>query len=228
MHTDFHKTSRPAGFFITGTDTDVGKTYAAGCIGLTLTQQQIAVSPRKPIASGCILQPDGSLLSEDALFLQQSCSPSESLDAICPHTYQPAISPQRALAQAQAELTTADLARACQVAAGRFPMVEGAGGFYSPLASDGLNRDLAVALNYPVIVVVGNQLGCINHTLLTLAAIEQAGLKVHSVIVNDVTAEADIDNYHDIKAMLSTENYNCYHLSYSPKQQAHTIPDFTL
>mgnify|MGYP002067838480 CR=1 FL=1 len=73
MNESLNKTTRAGGFFITGTDTDVGKTYVAGCIAHTLIQKGYQVIPRKPIASGCIKQADGNLLSEDAFFLQQSC-----------------------------------------------------------------------------------------------------------------------------------------------------------
>jgi len=187
-----NKTTRPGnspgGFFITGTDTDVGKTYVAGCIAHTLIQKGYQVIPRKPIASGCIKQADGSLLSEDALFLQQSCQSNESLQTICPYQYEPPISPQTAIERAGLVISTQDLLTACQASSqleeGDFLLVEGAGGFYSPICSDGLNKDLAQALGLPVILVVKNQLGCINHTLLSLAAIEQAGLQVHSIILN--------------------------------------------
>lgn len=188
----FNKTTRPGnlprGFFITGTDTDVGKTYVAGCIAHTLIQNGYQVTPRKPIASGCIKQADGSLLSEDALFLQQSCQSNESLQTICPYQYEPPISPQTAIEQVGLVISTQDLLTACQPSSNllenEFLLVEGAGGFYSPICSDGLNKDLAQALGLPVILVVKNQLGCINHTLLSLAAIEQAGLQAHSIIIN--------------------------------------------
>jgi len=192
MNDSLNKTTRPGnspgGFFITGTDTDVGKTYVAGCIAHTLIQKGYQVIPRKPIASGCIKQTDGSLLSEDALFLQQSCQSKESLQTICPYQYQPPISPQIAIEQAGLVISTKDLLSACQASskleADDLLLVEGAGGFYSPICSDGLNKDLAQALGLPVVLVVKNQLGCINHTLLSLAAIEQAGLQAHSIIIN--------------------------------------------
>ena len=188
MNESLNKTTRPGGFFITGTDTDVGKTYVAGCIAHTLIQKGYQVIPRKPIASGCIKQTDGSLLSEDALFLQQSSQSNESLQTICPYQYEPPISPQTAIERAGLVISTKDLVNACQPTSklkdGDFLLVEGAGGFYSPICSDVLNKDLAKKLGLPVVLVVKNQLGCINHTLLSLAAIEQAGLQTHSIIIN--------------------------------------------
>ena len=222
------KPSRPAGFFITGTDTDVGKTFATGCIGLSLIKQGFEVAPRKPIASGCIPQADDSLLSEDALFIQQACLSNEPLKTICPHTFEPAISPQRALFKAKQNITTHDLTLACHTPNSHFALIEGAGGFYSPLAIDGLNVDLAQALNHPVILVVGNKLGCINHARLTIEAIKAANLPLHSVIVNDTDPTADKDNLIDIQALLKADAIPCYHLAYSENFTAQAIPGFQI
>ena len=196
------------GAFITGTDTDVGKTYVACCIAKTLIKQKIAVTPRKPIASGCIRQKNGSLLSEDALFLQQACQSKASLKTICPYQFEPAISPQQAIQQANLTITIQDLVQACQNNNDSFTMVEGAGGFYSPLALDGLNKDLAIQLNLPVTLVVANRIGCINQTLLSIEAIQNSGLKLHSIIINQITNNnfnyaQDLKDYTD-NAIFST------------------------
>ena len=183
-HDALKKTTRPGGFFITGTDTDVGKTYVSGCIASTLRQQGITVAPRKPIASGCLPQADGTLLSEDALFLQQATHTTDSLKIICPYQFEAAISPHMAIKQANLDITINDLFKACKAPEDQFALVEGAGGFYSPLALDGLNKDLAIALNYPVILVVANRIGCINQTLLNITAIAQAKLHLHSIVIN--------------------------------------------
>lgn len=209
------KTTRPSGFFITGTDTDVGKTYAAACIAYTLYKQEVQVSPRKPIASGCIRRKDGTLLAEDALFVKQACHSSEALETICPYTFAPPISPSRALLQAGMRISTQMLQKACKVEPGHLALVEGAGGFYSPLCSDGLNRDLAIALGYPVILVVANRLGCLNHFLLSLEAIQTNGLTLHSVIVNDLNENADPENLADIQSFCRQRNVPTLHLPYS-------------
>lgn len=180
------KAGSNAGFFITGTDTDVGKTFVSAKIARLLTAQGFKVSPRKPIASGCILQSDGTLLSEDAFQLKQGAQSNESLKVICPYQFEPALSPQTALAMANKIVTTKDLVKACQTPEGSFALVEGAGGFLSPLCSNGQNRDLAVALNLPVILVVADKLGCLNHALLSIEAIEHSGLHLHAIVVNQV------------------------------------------
>ena len=190
-----------AGFFITGTDTEIGKSFVACCIAQGLVKQGIAVSPRKPVASGCLLQADDSLLSEDALELQAASQTREPLDRICPYRFKAAISPARAIAQSGQAININALYQACQVEADHFALVEGAGGFLSPLASDGLNADLALKLNYPLILVVGNRLGCLNHALLTIEAIEQRQLKLHAVILNDISPQADPDNFNDLQQL---------------------------
>lgn len=226
----FTKTTRPGnsvgGFFITGTDTDVGKTYASGCIAHTLIEQGHNIIPRKPIASGCIKQADNSLLSEDALFLQQSCQSNESLQTICPYQFEPALSPQTAIKQAGLVITNDELVNACQPAQSlqnnELLLVEGAGGFYSPICSNGLNKDLAQSLNLPIILVVKNQLGCINHTLLTLAAIQQAGLQVFAIIVNF----SDRGDH-----SLGLQNWTdtpIYYLPTSPSKKTKTISGFSI
>jgi len=82
-------------------------------------------------------------------------------------------------------------------------LVEGAGGFYSPLAADGLNADLAVALQLPLILVVADRLGCINHCLLSLEAIAHRGLHTVAIILNQTETEASAssDNLQAIRAL---------------------------
>lgn len=191
--TSQQKAGAGAGFFVTGTDTDVGKTFVSARIARSLIQQGHQVRVRKPIASGCIRQADGSLLSEDAQQLQQGAQSQETLQQICPYQFEPAISPHLALELANQQVTIEQLAKNCQpkLAANERLIVEGAGGWLSPLASDGFNQDLALKLQLPVILVVANRLGCINHALLSAQAVQQAGLQLHSVVVNQVCAGKD-------------------------------------
>ncbi|BBP44940.1 ATP-dependent dethiobiotin synthetase BioD [Thiosulfatimonas sediminis] len=184
------------GFFITGTDTDVGKTFIAARIARSLIQQGFSVRVRKPIASGCTRQADGSLLSDDALRLQQGANSNENLQEICPYQFEPAISPHLALQQAGKWVTIEQLAQSCHPTLGTREalLVEGAGGWLSPLANDGFNRDLAVQLRLPVILVIANRLGCINHALLTAQAIQQSGLTLHCAVVNQVHDKQDFSS----------------------------------
>ncbi|UQB42035.1 dethiobiotin synthase [Thiomicrospira microaerophila] len=193
-------TTDPGGFFITGTDTEIGKTYISCALARGFRQQGLSVIPRKPIASGCIWQ-QGQLVSEDALALKAAAASQEALSKICPYQFEAAISPARAIKQAGKNILINDLVQACQTESAGLVLVEGAGGFYSPIALDGLNADLAEQLALPIILVVGNRLGCINHALLTIEAVKARQLKLHSIIINDLSPEADQDNAKDLQAL---------------------------
>ncbi len=225
-----HKTTRPTprtgGFFITGIDTEIGKTYAAGCIAHTLIQQGNKVIPHKPIASGCIQHTSGTLFSEDAEFLQQACQTDDDQITICPYQFEPPISPQIAIQNAGLIISTQQLVEAChlpdEIEENTVHLVEGAGGFLSPICTDGLNRDLATELSLPVIVVVKNQLGCINHALLTIEAIQNAGLEVHAIILNfygEPNFTEGIEAWTDIPL---------FKLQESPDKQLQVIHDFKM
>ena len=193
------------GIFITGTDTGVGKTYIACAIAHQLQQAGAAVSPRKPVESGC-LQEGSELIPADALALQQAANYSGSLAQVCPFRFAPAISPKRAAQLANQALSTTKVAQACtlNIQDNEFLLVEGAGGFYSPLCEDGLNADLAVALALPVALVAEDKLGCINHVLLSIQAIEARGLTLSAVILNQ-TQQADtelMDNFNELSDLL--------------------------
>ena len=203
------ETTDCGGFFITGTDTDSGKTYVTCQIAAFLRQNcpGLVVFGRKPIASGAIMQADGTLRSEDAVLIQQACGAHESLETVCRYLFEPPISPARAIVQSEQNIVLKDLLTACE--ADGFRLVEGAGGFYSPLTPDGLNADLAQALGLPIILVVGNRLGCINQALLSVAAIESRGLQIAAIWVNQITFDADTDNYQDLKTLLKNKPYPC-------------------
>lgn len=214
-----------SGLFVTGTDTDAGKTFISCCIGYTLHNQGLTVSPRKPVASGCIRNQSGVLCCEDAQQLQHACNSIEAIETICPYRFEPPISPERAIKQAGLVINNEELAKRCKVPEGHFALVEGAGGFYSPLCSDGLNVDLAQTLNYPVILVVGNKLGCINHALLTLEAIQNRKLTVAAVIVNDLSPQTDIQNFYDLKERMQNLNLPCLHHKFSDNKEFSEIKE---
>jgi len=193
------------GIFITGTDTSVGKTYIACAIAQQLQQAGVNVVPRKPIESGCQLN-DNELIPTDALALKKAANYNGSLAQICPFRFAPAISPRRAAQLANQALSTHKVAQACalNLEDDAFLLVEGAGGFYSPLCEDGLNADLAVALELPIVLVAEDKLGCINHVLLSMQAIEARGLTLSAVILNQ-THEANIelmDNFNELSDLL--------------------------
>lgn len=175
------------GIFITGTDTEVGKTWIGSNLCAYLHQNGTPVAPRKPVESGCEKSNYGILQPADANAYFEACLQTTSLDMICPYRYEAAIAPDQAAELAGETLNLEMLTDACTTEqADQFLLVEGAGGFYSPIASDGLNADLAESLDLPILLVAADRLGAINHTLLTTEAIQQRGLNLAAVVLNQI------------------------------------------
>jgi dethiobiotin synthetase len=193
------------GVFITGTNTEVGKTFVAVEIARQLCLRDIKVIPRKPIESGCIKQ-DGQLIPQDATALKEAANYSGPLSDVCPYRFEPPISPVRAAHLANKVLTTEQLVNIClQGSENGFTLVEGAGGFYSPLAENGLNADLAVALQLPVVLVANDKLGVLSQVLLNVEAIQMRGLQIAGVVLNTLNDEKNdhMDNTADLRERLN-------------------------
>ena len=193
------------GVFITGTGTDVGKTFVGTAITRKLTEQGITVIPRKPIESGCQRQGD-ELIPQDASALMQAANYQGSLSEICPYRFEPPISPVRAAHLAKQTLTTEQLVNICLQGSERgFTLVEGAGGFYSPLTENGLNADLAMGLQLPVLLVADDSLGVLSHVLLNVEAILSRGLQLAGVVLNTLNESNDIhmNNSADLREYLN-------------------------
>ncbi|MDO8697068.1 MAG: dethiobiotin synthase, partial [Pseudomonas sp.] len=140
----------------------------------------------KPVAAGCEMTSAG-LRNSDALALLAECSESLSYAEVNPFAFAPAIAPHLAAGEAGLTLEVAELATAVQAVLDRqadFTLVEGAGGWRVPLNKSATLAQLPVALELPVIVVVAVRLGCINHALLTVEAIERDGLRVAGWVAN--------------------------------------------
>lgn len=195
----------PHGLFVTGTDTGVGKTQIAAALARLLAERNLIVRPRKPVESGCRWEGD-RLVPEDARTLQAAARTDDPLELVCPYSMEPALSPERAAVLSGTTLTLNGIQTACLegVAETDFLLVEGAGGFYSPLASGALNADLAVALSLPVLLVAADRLGTIGHTLMTVDAIKRRGLTLAGVVLNRVDSHGDplMDNATDLSRWL--------------------------
>jgi dethiobiotin synthetase len=193
------------GLFITGTDTGVGKTRVGIGLARGLVRHGWRVRARKPVESGCRAVA-GTLLPADAEALRQAAGGLEPLARVCPYPLAAALAPPRAAALEKRSLPLAALVDACRagVAAGDFVLVEGAGGFLSPLATDGLNADLALALALPVLLVAEDRLGAIHQVLATSEAIARRGLRLAGVVLNAAAAPPDpgLDNAADLSARL--------------------------
>lgn len=188
------------GFFITGTDTNVGKTWSTLALMRYWQRQGLTVAGMKPVAAGCEWL-DGGWKNADALLLQQYGSTKCDYARINPYPFERAVSPHVACGDQQVDCQ--QLRQACLQMQDRVDvvLVEGAGGWFSPLDAAINNADLAVALALPVVMVVGMRLGCINHALLTWAAIRQSGLPCAGWIA--VAVEPQMVAYRENLAYLS-------------------------
>jgi dethiobiotin synthetase len=185
------------GLFITGTDTGVGKTRIGTQLIHELVGRGLLIRPRKPVESGCPRHGD-ELLPSDALALRAAAGNREALDRICAFPLEAPVSPTRAAALAGQSLNLEQLVNACRqdVSAEDFLVVEGAGGFLSPLARDALNADLAQRIGVPVLLVAADRLGAVHQVLVTAEAIERRGLVLAGVVLNQVDPVIDprLDN----------------------------------
>ncbi|AWP24464.1 dethiobiotin synthase [Acidiferrobacter sp. SPIII_3] len=179
------------GVFITGSDTGVGKTVVGAALAWRLASEGLVVRPRKPVESGCVAGEGG--MSGDRETYHAAVGGREPLARIGHYRFRAALSPERAAALEGRTVRLDDLIQACRegVGPGDFLLVEGAGGFYSPLASDGLNADLAAALGLPVLVVSADRLGAIHQALLTTEAVARRGLTLAGVVLNETVPGAD-------------------------------------
>lgn len=167
-------------FFITGTDTDAGKTVASKALLDTIAARGLSSLAMKPVASGC-QQQNGRWVNDDALTLRQAMTMSCDYELTNPYAFEPSIAPHIAAAQAHAEITQRGLNKALADIRALQPdilIIEGAGGWELPLSEDLTMPDFVKQANAEVIVVVGLKLGCLNHAVLTERAIIADGLAV--------------------------------------------------
>lgn len=194
-------------FFITGTDTDSGKTAVSGGMLALAAQQGLRTLAMKPIASGCHETPDG-LRNPDALHLQAAITEPLSYEAINPIALAPAIAPHVAAADAGRSVSANRLAGYCRGTMTRpaeFFLVEGAGGWRVPLNDTETWTHFVRDLNMPVVLVVGMKLGAINHALLSAEMIRRDGLELAGWVANRCT-ETPMEREDE------TFDYLCEHL----------------
>lgn len=195
------------GFFVTGSDTGVGKTEIAAAIASLHAAQGVAVYPRKPVESGSLSNIHGELLfPQDASTLRKASHSADSLEVICPYRFSQPLSPERAAELSGERLTLEMLIEACTVpeqnSSNDLLLVEGAGGFFSPIAEGALNADLAKALDLPIILVAEDRLGAVNQTLLSRNAILDYGLEIYCIILNN-SDNSDMDNLRSLSERIS-------------------------
>jgi len=167
------------GYFITGTDTDAGKTLVTLALMEKIKLSGYSVAGFKPVAAGVTQYPQG-YFNEDAVLLQRQSTLKMAYDEVNPYLFEPAIAPHIAAekSQVKVELERIETVYNKFTSTTDFLFVEGAGGWLVPLSDDADMSDIPLSLGLSVILVVGLKLGCINHARLTMQAIKSAGCDV--------------------------------------------------
>jgi len=175
------------GIFVTGTDTGCGKTEVALALLAALRQSGLAVLGMKPIASGCERTLEG-LQNEDARRLQTQGSRQVAYELINAYAFQPPVAPHIAADRAGVKIELEVITTAAERLASEsdFLVVEGIGGWRVPLGSTLAVSDLPPALGFPVVLVSGIRLGCINHSLLTVESIRMSGARLAGWVANQI------------------------------------------
>ncbi|WP_298941051.1 dethiobiotin synthase [uncultured Psychromonas sp.] len=173
-------------YFVTGTDTDVGKTVCTKALLQAANQQHKSTLAYKPISAGCEDAKNG-LRNEDALILQNNSSIQVSYNAVNPIAYQQPIAPHIAAIETNQPIDLTLINQGLdflQLQKSQFLFVEGAGGWHLPINNKQLFSGWVIEKKLPVIVVIGLKLGCLNHALLTVQSIQQSGLTIAGWIAN--------------------------------------------
>jgi dethiobiotin synthetase len=175
-------------FFVTGTDTGVGKTLVSCALLHAAKTAGFTTAAIKPVAAGAELTVDG-LRNDDALQLQAACTEELSYSEVNPLCFAESIAPHLAAQLIKRRLSVERTAGFCQgvlMRRANVTVVEGAGGWRVPLNDHETMADLAKQLKLPVILVVGMRLGCLNHALLTAEAIYRDGLQLAGWVANSL------------------------------------------
>lgn len=196
------------GVFVTGTDTEVGKSVVAAAICAALASRGERVAAFKPAVSG--LDEGSQGWPADHRLLASVASTDQSPDRIAPYRFGPAVSPHLAAELAGVTVEPSRLRAAAGDAARGADafVVEGVGGLMVPLAGDYLVRDFAADLDLPVVVTARPGLGTINHTLLTVDAVRAAGLELAGAVMTPwppAPSRLEVSNRETIERLASVE-----------------------
>ncbi len=174
--------------FITGTDTEVGKTVVTAILGLAYQQHGIDVGYFKPVQSGA-----KGFIPPDAMFCQEILSLKSSPQELCAYIFEPPVSPHLAARWANTEIDPMYIKTCYKNLKKKYKvlLVEGAGGLLVPLTKGFFMRDLVKLLDLPLVIVARPSLGTINHTLLTIECARNSGIEILGVIINRAPLEPD-------------------------------------
>lgn len=197
------KSERPSlspAYFLTGTDTEIGKTFITCALLHRAGLDGLKAAGLKPVAAGT----DAAGRNEDVEAIRAASNVELPRQIINPYCFQAAIAPHIAAAEEGVTIEFASIKESCDQARQQVDLliVEGVGGFCVPLGADRNTADLAVELGLPVILVVGMRLGCINHALLTAEAIATRGLKIAGWVANRI--DPDMSRFDENLATLKS------------------------
>ncbi len=183
------------GFFITGTDTGVGKTVVTACLLALLRKRGLDVGVMKPMETGVDAK-CSSPANSDAKFLMESAAIQDDLTEVCPVRLKPAASPYQAAMMENKPIDIDEILSAFKTLSDRHPwmLVEGIGGIMVPIRRDYLVVDLIRDMGLPVILVCRYQLGTLNHSLLALDHLKRQRLAVRGVIFNQTGDLDPVEN----------------------------------
>jgi dethiobiotin synthetase len=211
------------GLFLTGTDTGVGKTWVAAGVAESLVRSGARVAVVKPVATG--VDPAGPVPADsDAARLRLAAGRDVAIDRVNPFRFAAPVAPPVAARLAGSPLSYATVLAGLQAsldgwgACSDIVLVEGVGGFLCPLAEGHTVADLAVDLDFPLVIVARRGLGTLNHTLLTVEAARRRGARVAGIVFNEVwpapeglaeqTNAAELARWLDAEPILAEFSYN--------------------
>ena len=213
-------------WFVTGTDTGVGKTRAACALIRHLAGSGQSVAAMKPVASGCVPTTEG-LRNDDALALMDAMNVELDYTRVNPFAYEPAIAPHLAAQAAGRPIDVERIVVAADSITADHLVIEGAGGWCVPLNDRQLFPELVGQLKADVILVVGMKLGCINHALLSARQIQREGFNLVGWIANTVDPDMPFfaENLRTVAALmpaplLAEIAWESTHLSFADKKCA--------
>ena len=189
--------------FISGTGTDVGKTFITENLIYLLKAKGFTVSPYKPIETGC-KKNKSKLIPSDASKFHKLIDKEIDIDLINPYRFQQPISPNRAIRLANKKIFIDDyIGRSKLLPKNDYLIIEGAGGLYSPISTDGYNIDLIKKMKIPTVLVAKDEIGVINNILLSLDLLKKYKISVLAIILNKINSlqPNGMDNHKDMKSL---------------------------
>lgn len=183
-----------AGLFVTGTDTDVGKTFVTCWIARQMRAAGLKIGAYKPACSGCQTASTGEKVWLDVQYLRSATGDVFEESLICPQRFAAPLAPPAAAALEGRQVDEQLLASGLDAWKGRvdYLLIEGVGGLLCPLGETLTVLDLVATSGYPLLIVSRMSLGTINHTLLTIEVARARGIPIAGVLMNQSTAAEDI------------------------------------